>query len=143
VFQRITEVFALRRLIGTTPRATLFQLSLCLVLYNVLQLVRAYIAQNHAKAMERVSPKKVLEDLREQLTSCFVLLKIGAWTGGLRTRGTVEDLKQFLSRRLNVWEKRWTKAERHSNRPEKPKRRRGHDSAFRVIQEAATKKANQ
>jgi len=34
VFQQITEVFALRRLIGSTPQATVFQAAFCLLLYN-------------------------------------------------------------------------------------------------------------
>ena len=34
VFQQITEVFELRHLIGSTPQATVFQASLCLVMYN-------------------------------------------------------------------------------------------------------------
>jgi hypothetical protein len=41
VFQQITEVFQLRRLIGSTPRGTLFQLAFCLLLYDQIQLVRA------------------------------------------------------------------------------------------------------
>jgi len=139
VFQRITEIFALRRLIGTSPRATLFQLSLCLVLYNVLQLVRAYIANANAKEVATVSPKKLLEDMRAQLTTCFVIVEVGALTDCLRKPGTVEDMKQFLSERLEVWEDRWTKAKRHKNRPEKPKRQRCHDSAFRILQKAKTK----
>lgn len=133
VFQRITEVFSLRRLIGTSPRATLFQLSLCLLLYNVLQLVRAYLARNNNRPIEGVSPKKVLEDLREQLASCLLVLEIGVLTDGLADSTRVEDLKQFLLDRLQIWQPRWTKAKRHKNRPEKPKRRRGHDSAFRVL----------
>jgi DDE family transposase len=44
VFQEITEVFELRQLIGSTPRATVFQASLCLVIYNVLQLLRGHAA---------------------------------------------------------------------------------------------------
>jgi hypothetical protein len=36
VFQQITEVFALRRLIGSTPQATVFQAAFCLLLYNRL-----------------------------------------------------------------------------------------------------------
>ena len=44
VFQQITEVFALDHLIGCTPQATVFQASLCLVIYNVLQLIRGYVA---------------------------------------------------------------------------------------------------
>src|SRR5262245_10264581 len=37
VFQQITEVFGLEHLIGCTPGATVFQASLCLVMYNVMQ----------------------------------------------------------------------------------------------------------
>ena len=40
VFQKVTEVFSLESLIGGTPQANLFQFSLCLLLYNQLQLVR-------------------------------------------------------------------------------------------------------
>jgi IS4 transposase len=39
VFQAITEVFALRHLMGCTARATVFQASLCLLMYNVLQVL--------------------------------------------------------------------------------------------------------
>ena len=41
VFQQITDVFSLKHLIGTQPKAVLFQLSFCLLLYNSLQ-VDAY-----------------------------------------------------------------------------------------------------
>jgi hypothetical protein len=44
VFQQITEVFALRRLIGSTPQATVFQAAFCLLLYNMIQVLRGYIA---------------------------------------------------------------------------------------------------
>lgn len=40
VFQQITAVFDLRRLIGTAPKGTLFQLAFCLLLYNQIQVVR-------------------------------------------------------------------------------------------------------
>jgi hypothetical protein len=135
VFQRITEVLALRRLIGTSPRATLFQLSLCLLMYNVLQLVRAYIASNADRSVAEVSPKKLLEDVRDQLASCQTVL--GAETlGDLEKPASVDSLKRLLTERLRVWKRRWTKAPRRRNRPEKPKRRSRHDSAFRLLQKA-------
>jgi hypothetical protein len=136
VFQRITEVFSLRRLIGTSPRATLFQLSLSLMLYNVLQLVRAYLANNNAMKVDRVSPKKVLESIREQLTASLVLLGIGTLSDCLKEPGTLAEMKQFLKERLNKWDQRWTKAEPRRQRPEKPKRRRRHDSAYRLIEKS-------
>jgi len=48
VFQEITEVFELRHLIGCSPRATVFQASLCLVIYNILQVLRGYAAASQA-----------------------------------------------------------------------------------------------
>jgi Transposase DDE domain len=138
VFERITEVFALRRLIGTTPRATLFQLSLCLLLYNVLQLVRAYIARNNDKPLASVSPKKLLEDIREQLVSCLVIVEVDVLTAYRAKFQTIDSMKQFLTETLQVWENRWVKAKSHRNRPETPKRQRCHDSAYRVLQRAKT-----
>lgn len=136
MFQRITEVFPLCRLIATTPRGTLFQLSLCLLLYNVLQLVRAYIAHNNGKSPERVSPKKLLEDVRDQLVGCLVIVGIDSLTACMAKFETVHDMKQFLTETLHIWTDRWTKAKPHRNRPERPKRQRCHDSAYRVIQTA-------
>ena len=49
VFQKITEVFHLEHLIGSTPEATIFQASFCLVLYNLLQVMRAYVAAGQAE----------------------------------------------------------------------------------------------
>lgn len=40
LFQRITDVFDLRHLIGTSPQATVFQAAFCLLLSNVVQAVR-------------------------------------------------------------------------------------------------------
>ena len=36
VFQKVTEVFHLQGLIGSTPKATIFQFAFCLVLYNLI-----------------------------------------------------------------------------------------------------------
>ena len=40
VFQQITEVFALRRLSGSTPQATVFQAAFGLLLYKMVQGLR-------------------------------------------------------------------------------------------------------
>jgi Transposase DDE domain len=44
VFQKVTEVFGLERLIGGTPQACLFQFALCLLLYNVIHVLTGHIA---------------------------------------------------------------------------------------------------
>src|SRR5690348_5633468 len=65
VFQAITEVFALRHLIGCTPQATVFQASLCLVMYNVLQVLRGYAAAvaPGPTEVEALSAEQIFTDL--------------------------------------------------------------------------------
>ena len=46
LFQLVSEVFELRRLIGTTPLAGLFQASFCLLMYNLIQVIKSYAAQD-------------------------------------------------------------------------------------------------
>lgn len=133
VFQRITEVFGLRRLIGTSPRATLFQLSLCLLLYNVLQLVRGTVAAANSKSMEQVSPKKLLEDVREELIALNKVLAKNTIIRALGEPLSAEELRQLLGQRLARWEKRWTKATRRRKRPPKPSRKSGHACAHRIL----------
>ena len=69
VFHQITDVFSLKHLIGTTPKAVLFQLSYCLLLYNALQVVRAHLASHQAMRGE--------EDLQRE-----AVLRREATTGG-------------------------------------------------------------
>jgi hypothetical protein len=40
VFQKITEVFSLKKLIASRPQGTIFQLSVCLLLFNLIEVVR-------------------------------------------------------------------------------------------------------
>lgn len=59
IFQKVTEVFGLKKLIGGTPRACIFQFSFCLLLYNIIELVRSYIAQAQHCAGEDLLGKVV------------------------------------------------------------------------------------
>ena len=78
VFQQITEVFDLRQLIGCTPEATVFQASLCLVLYNLVQVVRAYSAAGRPEPtpVQDLSAEKIFDDLREELVALHKLLDV-------------------------------------------------------------------
>ena len=57
VFHQITDVFSLRHLIGSPPQAVLFQVSLCLLMYNTLQVLRAHLAATK-NARPRRSPTR-------------------------------------------------------------------------------------
>ena len=39
MFQQVTDVFALKRLIGGSPQAGVFQLAFCLLLYNMIHVL--------------------------------------------------------------------------------------------------------
>src|SRR5205085_12485393 len=69
VFQQITEVFSLDHSIGCTPPATVFQASLCLVIYNLTQVLRACAVAASATTLsiDEVSSEKLFADLREEL----------------------------------------------------------------------------
>ncbi len=123
VFQQVTEVFALGHLIGSTARATVFQAAFCLMLYNLVEVARAYIAskRGEAVAMEARSGEKIFYDMRRQLGGLFELFdasEVAALTD--RSWGR-EELGSWLERRLGgLWTPRWKKAVNRSPRPKKP-----------------------
>lgn len=69
VFQQVTEVFHLQELIGTSPQGAIFQFSLCTCLYNVIQVVRQYLAHTHDRPTESLSGEMIFRDLCKQLTA--------------------------------------------------------------------------
>ncbi len=76
VFHQITDVFSLRHLIGTQPKAVLFQLSFCLLLYNVLQVVRGHLAWHQGCAAEKISNEKLFYDAERQLVAVSELVEV-------------------------------------------------------------------
>ena len=70
VFQQITEVFELKHLIGSTPEGSVFQAAFCLVLYNLLQVIRAYVAASQVDMpVESVSVEQIFPDVQQELTA--------------------------------------------------------------------------
>ena len=61
VFQQITEVFSLEELISSRPKGTVFQLSFCLLLYNLIEVVRGYIAVGQELAADAVSAEQLFD----------------------------------------------------------------------------------
>jgi hypothetical protein len=115
VFQQITEVFDLRSLIGTTPAGTVFQLSFCLLWYNLIQVVRAQVAQAAQLPVETISTELLYADVRRQLTSlaevvgltraaALLTLPVG---GTLSAAMVQQRLRELLAA---VWTERWRKA---------------------------------
>ena len=55
MFQQVVEVFGLSHLMGTTPEGTICQFSLCLLLYNLIQVMRGVIAVETGRQRETIS----------------------------------------------------------------------------------------
>src|SRR5262249_44730256 len=134
------EVFHLQSLIGTTPKATIFQFAFCLVLYNLIQVIRGYIAAHQERPTETISVENLFLDVHRQLTAWSVL----------REAGIPLDLpplhdRTILITRLDVllatqWSNRWIKAVNKKCRSHAPKTyERTHGSVFRVLQAARPK----
>jgi DDE family transposase len=140
VFHKVTEVFHLRGLIGSTPKATIFQFAFCLVLYNVTQLVRGYVAAHQDRETETISIENLFLDVHRQLTAWSVLEE-----SGLRLKLPVVSDLAAVAARLHAllgtqWSDRWIKATNKKRRSHVAKPYdRTHSSVFRVLHDAAPK----
>lgn len=91
VFQQVTETFSLSHLIGCTPQAVLLQFAFCLLLYNIMQLVRTYVADDGKVLASLVSMHYLFDDVRTEL-SAWAYHTDGNWprtdrdAAALRTR---------------------------------------------------------
>jgi Transposase DDE domain len=136
VFQQITEVFQLRRLIGSTPQGTLFQLAFCLVLYNQIQVVRAYVAEGAQRSASTVSTELLFDDVRRQLIALYEMLPVEVVVGLVAAAPTAAQQRCRLATLLHsVWTDRWRKAPvKKRSPPHSGHGKREHKSAFRLIQ---------
>lgn len=146
VFQKISEVFELRRLIGSTPEATLFQAAFCLVLYNLLQVMRAFVAAGQeGMAAESVSMEKLFDDVQAELTALVVLFPSATIAGWYAGEWSCGDVVSRLERLLGgAWKPRYRKAINKKARP-KVKKAKGsgaHTSVQKIL-EAERKKRRQ
>lgn len=142
VFQQITEVFHLQRLIGCRPPATVFQASLCLVLFNVLQLVRGHITAGRPEptAVEAVSGEQVFADLTRELVGLHEVLSVEEVVGGVPMPGGDERVRTRLRVLLGgLWSAKWEKVRNKKPRPGKPRPRQSgaHTSVHRLLRAAA------
>lgn len=145
LFQNVTEVFHLEHLIGSTPRATIFEAAFCLLVANLITVVRAWVAAPQGLEPERVSLDNLFEDVHRQLIAWYevltpeqtLTLEREPWTAaGLRAQ-----LQQWLG---GVWSERWRKPPRRQRTPRRRRSRKyikgGHTSVFRILMEARKKR---
>jgi hypothetical protein len=163
-FQQVTEVFALARLIGASPRGIIFQAALCLLIYNLTLTVKGYVAAagagadagadagtgtgadagDRAIAADDVSTENLFYDLTRELTAWAVLGGGGGGGGGAPTLPPpaprdAADMRARLRALLGgVWRARWRK--KSDKRPRAPRAKRplpgGHASLWKLMRAA-------
>jgi hypothetical protein len=140
VFHQITDVFSLRHLIGTMPKAVVFQLSFCLLLSNALQVVRAHLASHQECEAKAISNEKLFYDVKRQLVAVSELVAVEPLLSLLGEVPTAAELRESLRERLRgAWSDRWWKAPSSGRGGHQKVRTRvpgNHTSTYRVLQHA-------
>ena len=142
MFQQVTEVFHLATLIGGSPEATVFQLAFCLLLYNMIQVVRASLAATERRDPESISTEKLFLDVERELTACTVLWDVEQWAARVDRPWHARDVQLRLRELFrDVWTERWLKAKSYRRRPHPLVPRLGvHVSVHRILLEANQKR---
>ena len=141
VFQTVAEVFHLNHLIGSHPQAIIFQGALCMMLYNLLQVVRGLVAQTQARPAAEVSTFHLWSDLKRELVTLHYLVPPDDVLAALHERAaSIPDLRAYLCERLGqAWKERWIKSPPKKRHLQKKKHKRGtggHFSTHRVLVES-------
>jgi hypothetical protein len=145
VFQKVTEVFGLYRLIGSSPLAGLFQFAFCLLLYNIVQILLGYIAEASKVSQERISTAKMFDDARDQLVAWNVVFTHEQTTKYFHELTDRPNFMGLLRRILkDAWCPTWNKSKPQPNRkvPHKTQSR-SHNSVHRLLQAAKEKAPTQ
>jgi hypothetical protein len=136
MFQDVTEVFGLKGLIGGTPKACLFQLSFCLLLHNMIQVVRSYLAEGQQLSTEDISGEKLFEDIKDQLIAWNIMIDLPVTIEYFHEMPTAVRLRTRLHRLIGrAWNERWRKSppQAQHNVTER-KSERTHHSTYRILQ---------
>jgi len=136
MFQQVTEVFHLKSLIGSTPQATVFQAAFCFLLHNMIQVMRAYVAQGQKLEVKEISSENLFYDTQRQLIAWNELLRPRDTVRLLATTWTAAQVARRLRELLHgQWTERWRKAPRKKPTPHPDRKylEGGHTSVYRLL----------
>ncbi len=153
-FQQVTEVFALAKLIGASPRGIIFQGALCLLIYNLTLTVKGYVARAGQQEVSAVSTENLFYDLTREMTAWSVL---GSAREGEGAEGAPPSLPPpapprdaaAMRARLQTllggrWNKRWLK--KPDKRPRTIRKKKplpgGHASIYKLMQAAKQRQSH-
>jgi hypothetical protein len=124
VFQQVTETFALSHLIGSSPKAVLLQFAFCLLLYNLMQVIKAYVAEDGGVLASVVSMFYLFADVKKELQA-WAYHTDGTWP---RVRRDPPAMRRRLRELLaGSWDPlAYTKAADKKPRPKPPPKLRLH-----------------
>jgi hypothetical protein len=137
MFQQVTEVFGLEGLIGGTPKACLFQFAFCLLLYNLIQVMRAYVAEAQQRDIEEISSEKLFDDVKRELIAWNVMVDVDSTTRYFARLPNIETLRARLeSLAGETWSETWVKSPKPKTprRQRETKNKRTHESVYRILQ---------
>jgi hypothetical protein len=134
VFQQVSEVFHLTRLIGSSPEAIIFQGAFCMILYNLLLVIRAILADTQERAISSISTFNLCYDLKRELTVLHHLLKPDEILQSLRAQAvSIVDLRVHLKETLTkAWTERWVKSPPKKRHPKPVKHKKGAAGHFSI-----------
>jgi hypothetical protein len=135
MFQKVTEVFSLQRLIGSSPKAGIFQFAFCLLLYNMIQVVRGYIAQGQDLRPDEISTEKLFDDVERQLIAWNIMFEPQITLDYFWTLPDLNELQLRLQELLgSQWSDTWLKSPAQANHGKTKRRRdRTHNSVYRIL----------
>jgi hypothetical protein len=138
VCQQLTAGCHLQALMGTTPQGTGFQCAFCLLLYNLLQVVRASVAAAQVRPPETISTELLFDDAQRQLVALTDLVPPPVVEPLFEPLSSPDRVEQHLTRLLaTVWTSRWLKAP--AKKPKAPATRKAvkgnQTSVYRLLAE--------
>ncbi len=161
MFQKVTEVFNLQSLIGSSPEAMIFQAAMCFVLYDIVQVVQTFVAEDGQHVREDVSTENLFRDAARQIevwkelgdpeVSLELLaapLEETETAQSGRGSNAAEAISAWLRCTLKgCWRDTWIKSRskrkryltKQSPRAKVPRGHGGHTSTWRILQAAKAK----
>jgi hypothetical protein len=121
------------------------QLAFCLVLYHLVQVVRAYVATTQARPTTTISTELLFADVHRPLVALTELVPAPRIEMLFAPLPSVECLREQLTHLLTpVWTPRWLKApaQKRKGPPPRTPLRGNHTSVYRLITASHKQRVN-
>jgi hypothetical protein len=136
LFREVTTTFGLKKFVGSTPEAVIFQSMLCLLLANIVYLVQGYVAASRQLTCREISTKNLMREVRRDLTSLFHLVSVPVIEKLIPRELDAAKLREWLTKRLaGGWKDLLVKAVENKPRTKRTKLKEpgAHRSVQRLI----------